>query len=241
MVVSGVGGIVGIFTAGLYANFGHVLVSNDEKNTKSVYSQFEVFFHIVNTIVYSLTMMLIIPFVRVYTRGITDVEYIRVFFAILIVTNGFLYNMKTPQGTMIMASGHFKETRVQTTIQGLIAVVGGIIGAVFFGLEGLMVGILLSNLYRIVDVIIYVPKRIIPVGYWKSIKRALISLCLYVFFTIFAFIISKDIYSYFSWFKTAIFYAIMISTIVIVIYSMLEPKETKLIYKRILSIFERRE
>lgn len=239
MVVAGVGGIVGIFTSGLYANFGHVLAIGDEENTKNVYEQFEVSFHIVSTIIYSLTIVLIIPFVKIYTKGIVDVNYINVILAILMVTNGFIYNLKTPQGTMIIAAGHFKETRVQTTVQGAIALIGGLIGAIVWGLEGMMVGILLSNIYRVIDVFFYLPRHILSYKTSKSVSSASISILLYCLFLVLSVVSPISPTNFFEWILIAVIYGILITIIVVVAYFVAKKKVVLSIFKRVKRIFKK--
>ncbi len=46
---------------------------------------YELFFFTINTIIFTSTMILIVPFVVVYTKGITDANYIVPIFGTLIV------------------------------------------------------------------------------------------------------------------------------------------------------------
>ena len=100
------------------------------------------------------------PFIRIYTSGITDINYNLPFLGILFVLNGLLYNIKTPQGMLVISAGMYKETRAQTTSQALIIIIGGVILTPLFGLVGILTASILSNIYRTIDLIVYVPRYI---------------------------------------------------------------------------------
>lgn len=103
------------------------------------------------SIVYSITLITILPFVKVYTSGVNDIQYTSIVFSILFVANGILYNLKTPQGMLVIAAGLYNETRIQSTIQAVILVIGGVVFGAKNGLIGIMFASCLSNLYRCID------------------------------------------------------------------------------------------
>ena len=126
MVMSGINGIMSIFTSGLGASFGDVLAKKEQATLERSYNLFVFVYSCINTFVYSVTTVLIVDFVKIYTADIYDQNYIFHVLGILIAFNGYLYNMKTPQGMLIGSAGHYKETRVQCTIQVLIIIIGGL-------------------------------------------------------------------------------------------------------------------
>ena len=85
--------------------------------------------------------------------------------------NGFLYNLKTPQGMLVISAGMYRQTRWQSTAQGLIALFGGLIGVQFFGLYGIIGGLMLSNIYRDMDLLFFVPKRITKLSHLRTVKH----------------------------------------------------------------------
>lgn len=171
MVVGGVNGLLGIFTSGLSASFGDVIARGETKTLQRTYQEFEFTYYALITVVYACAFVLIMPFVRIYTAGITDADYNVPLVGYLIVVNGFLYNLKTPQGMLVISAGLYRETRWQTTMQGSIAVVGGIVLAPFFGLPGIIAGSILSNLYRDVDLLFFIPKHVTKLSPKHTVKR----------------------------------------------------------------------
>ena len=160
MVIGGLNGLLGIFTSGLSASFGDVIARGETKTLQRAYQEFEFTYYALITIVYACAFVLIMPFVRIYTSGITDADYNVPLIGVLIVINGFLYNLKTPQGMLVISAGLYRETRWQTTIQGAIAIIGGII-----------LGLILSNLYRDIDLLFFIPKRVTKLSPKQTLRR----------------------------------------------------------------------
>ena len=76
MIVIGLYGIMSIFSSGLSASFGDVIIRKQEDILKTSYQQFEVVYLSLITAVYSVAMVMIMPFIAIYTSGITDANYI---------------------------------------------------------------------------------------------------------------------------------------------------------------------
>ena len=171
MVMHGINGVLSIFTSGLSASFGDVIARKETATLQKSYREFEFAYYTLITVIYSVSMVMILPFVRIYTAGVTDTNYILPEIAFLIVLNGLLYNIKTPQGMLVISAGLYKETRLQTTIQALIIVILGIILAPIFGLSGILIASCVSNLYRDIDLIFYIPKYVTKIPAKETIKR----------------------------------------------------------------------
>ena len=171
MVIGGINGILGIFISGLSASFGDVIAKKERIILQKSYKEFEFIYYCIVCIVYSITMVTIMSFVRIYTKGITDINYNLPVVGFLFVLNGLLYNLKTPQGMLVISAGLFKETRKQTTMQAAIALIGGIALAHSMGLEGILIGSILSNLYRDIDLLFYIPRNVTKLKVSESFYR----------------------------------------------------------------------
>lgn len=174
MVMQGVRGILDIFINGLQAGFGELIAKNESKVLGKAYNDFEFMYYSVITIVYSVASIMIIPFIRIYTKDIKDANYINVILGLLSVINSLLYNIKTPQGMMVMSAGLYKETKIQTSIQAGIIIVLGFPLAFKWGSYGILIALCLSNLYRIIDLLIFIPKYIKEINSFISLKRIIL-------------------------------------------------------------------
>lgn len=116
------------------------------------------------TVIYATTFAMFMPFIKIYTAALEDAGvYLIPILGILFCVNGLLFSVKTPQGMMVIAAGLYKETKIQTTVQGAILVVGGILftGVFQWGLYGVVIAGILSNLYRAVDFVLYIEKHVV--------------------------------------------------------------------------------
>lgn len=122
------------------AAFGN-LIAKDEKET--LRASFE-FYQTVNTAAATFVCIaeavLIIPFVRVYTKGITDVNYIRPAFAYMMILAQWFYCVRIPYSNVINAAGHYRQTKVGAYIEVILNMGISIIAVNRFGLIGVAVG-----------------------------------------------------------------------------------------------------
>ena len=89
------------------------MIANEEKeHLKKSFSVYELFYYTIVTIVFTSTLLLIIPFVEVYTNGISDVNYIVPAFAYIIVIAEMVWSLRQPYNELVKSSGHFKQTQL---------------------------------------------------------------------------------------------------------------------------------
>ncbi len=173
MVLAGINGILNIFRSGLPAGFGDLIARGERAALQKSTAQFEVAFNYLLSVVFGLTMVMILPFITLYTAGLTDTNYYQPVLAVTIVLNGLLYSIKTPQSMLIISAGMYKETRWRVTIQAVIIILCGVGLGIPFELPGIMIGTCLSNLYRVIDLLHFVPKYITHLNPWTSVWRQL--------------------------------------------------------------------
>jgi hypothetical protein len=225
MVLAGISGIVGIFTSGLSASFGDVIVRNQQSVLQKAYQEFELMFYALISWAFSCTMVLIMPFIKLYTAGITDVNYNIPLIGFLFTLNGLLYSLKTPQGMLVISAGLYRETRWQVTIQGLIAVVSGVIFVQFWGLAGILIGSILSNIYRDIDLLFYIPHKLTKLKVRTSFYRMLrVFICFGLICWPFVQFIHIDCHNFLEWIGWAVITATYALLVVVIINYLLDRR-----------------
>ena len=180
MAASSILAVLSSLTNGFAASFGDMLARKESETIKKAYSQYEVLFFSLMTCSYSCMNILYISFIRLYTSGITDINYVNPLIAILFVINGIAFNIKTPAGTLIGAAGIFKETKAATILQTAIAIIAAAILTPLWGIQGVLVALIISNLYRDIDLIIYMAKHVTGIPCMKTFYRIFRYLLLFV-------------------------------------------------------------
>lgn len=239
MIMSGINGILGIFISGLPAAFGEIIAKKEKLLLKETVSQFEVMYYFLLTNIYGITFATILPFVKIYTINFTDVNYILPTFSFFIVLNGLLYNVKTPQSMLIISAGMYKETRWRVTIQGLIIVIGGFVFSFLGGLTGIMIASCISNLYRTIDLIYFVPRHITHSSSKISLFRIVRVFFVILIINIPSYFLEIKLASYMEWFFYICIlgiWSLIVSIISIVVFDF---KEFIYLYKRVKNILKR--
>jgi O-antigen/teichoic acid export membrane protein len=239
IVPSGLSGVMGIFSSGLSSSFGDLLAKKQDELLKKAYTEFECMYYVINTIVYSTALIMIMPFITLYTDGIKDANYIIPLFGYLIILNAFINNLKTPQGMMIFSAGLFKETLWQTGIQAAIIIIISVATVPFIGLYGVIAGGLASNVYRCIDLAIFIPKHVTKTSIWDSFKRMLISIAATAIAVVPSFFIHLHPDGYLVWVLYAIVCVLYCTAINILIWLLLDRKALVGSFRRLVTVFKR--
>jgi len=233
MIIAGINGILSIFISGLSASFGDVIVKREQSILQKAYEEFELFYYMLITIVYATAFIMIMPFIQIYTSGVTDINYNLPLVGFLFVLNGLLFNIKTPQGMLVISAGLFKETKIQTTIQGAIVIIVGIILGPYMGITGVLIGSILSNVYRDIELMFFIPRTVTELSTRRTANRILRIFASIVLIWLPLNFIEIIPTGYLSWIKDAIIIVVYSSILVLIINLLLEKENTINASKRI--------
>ncbi|MBQ7096325.1 MAG: hypothetical protein IJN80_07775 [Clostridia bacterium] len=240
MVFSGINGVLSIFVNGLSAGFGDVIARKEKKTLQHSIKDFEFAYYILITVVYTVTAVTLLPFIRLYTRGIHDADYMQPLLAVLFTVNGLLYNLKTPQGMLVISAGMFKETRYRSLAQALIIILGGAALAPAFGLVGILIASCLSNLYRCIDLLIFVPHRITKLPIRLTLKRQLLSIFLCIVLSLLVSLIPFDQQGFIYWIGQAIVVTIVVGALTVAVNYLLDKDQLNFIMTRFKKLLKTR-
>ncbi len=240
LVFAGVLAIISTFSNGLSASFGDMLARAETGRFQNAYSQYEFLFYILLGWAYSCAAILIIPFVSVYVGGYTDANYIRPAIGYLFALNGLLFNMKSPQGMLVISAGLYRETRVATIIQASLTLLCSIVFAYVFGIPGVLLGAITANLYRTIDLAVYIPRTVTKMPIMKTMRRIVRTLILSLVSVSPVLFIDFNATSYLNWLLIAVPTGLW-SLLVFAGYNILaERKTAKDVYTRFKNLLEAR-
>ena len=161
LIVYGVRSIYFSATAGIQSAMGKLWAQNDEDTLNKAFGGMETVLHFSAVFLFSCAGLLILPFVQVYTKGVTDVNYIQPAFALLMVLAYGSQCLKTPYNIMVMAAGHYKQTQHCHIISAAINVVITVAAVYSWGLVGVAVGTLAGMFYQMVWLAHYVSRKLL--------------------------------------------------------------------------------
>lgn len=228
-VVNGIKNLVQALTGGIDASFGDMYARKEKDNLNRSFKNYEFFYLTTVTIIFTCALCLIIPFVEVYTQGITDVNYIRPFFGALIVLSEYMWAIRLPYSSLVLAVGHFKETKKGAWFEAISNILISILLVNRFGIIGVTIGTLFAMSVRTIEFMYHTAKYIL----YRDMKYAFIHLLITIIETAIIFIISKLIIrgviftSYIVWIKYAVIVFIIASIIILTINCLIYRKQTK--------------
>lgn len=208
LVVNGVKQIVVSMTNGMQAMLGNMFAKSETEELNRTFSHIEWFLHALVTFVFSVTAVLIVPFVRVYTADISDADYIVPTFACLITFAQAAYCLRLPYNIMVLAAGHYKQTQWSAIIEAVINIVVSVVLVFHFGLIGVAIGTLVAMLYRTVYLALYLSRHILCRHIRYFLKHMCTdAICVVVLVGIVklfpSFFVMQSV-GYFSWFVLAV-------------------------------------
>lgn len=162
--------ITGAFSNGVVASFGQIKELKDEKQFAQIYRRYEFGYYIFISVIYGTMATMLIPFVRLYTKS-ADINYISYSIAALFIIVGVLNASRVPGSMLINAAGHFTQTRNRAIIEAIINVVFMFILVWPLKIEGVLLASVISFLYRVPDIVIYINKHILNSSPVLSIRR----------------------------------------------------------------------
>lgn len=147
--------------SGINALIGNLWAKQDLAELRKVFAWTEWSIHTGTTLIFTVTAILIVPFVQVYTHGVNDANYIQPLFGVLLVAANSGHCLRLPYNIMILAAGHYKQTQHNYTIAAVMNIVISIIGVKQFGLIGVALGTLAAMAYQTVWMAWYNSKNFI--------------------------------------------------------------------------------
>lgn len=184
LVLSGIKILMLSMTNGIEAYIGSLIAKNEKNKLNSTFVGVEWIIHTFTVFVFSCTIVLIVPFVLVYTKGVEDANYSVPLFALLITIANAAHCLRLPYSIVILAAGHYKQTQSNYIISASINILLSIIFVSKFGLIGVAIGTIAGMMYQTIWMAWYTSKNIIErklFSFAKQISVDAITMLLIIF------------------------------------------------------------
>lgn len=190
-------GMIGTITGILVNSFNYMLgqsFRNKERFNK-IYNVYEVNSLAVTTSFFCIARILAIPFLKLYTAGVSDISYIDPMLPWLFVIFYLLDNGRMPSAIVLDIAQEFKNTQNRAILETVINLTVSLVLTFSLGIYGVLLGTIAALLYRTNDMIIYTA-RLIKRSPWITYRRWLINLCTFAVVSYAASMINIDIENY---------------------------------------------
>ncbi len=191
---------------------------------------FEIVYLILVFTAMTVVYLCIYPFMRLYTMGVSDINYLNRWYPLLFVMVPLLTYGRTSVNNLIVYAGHFKKTQWRAVAESVINIVVSLVGIWKLGIFGALLGTIVASLYRTNDMIFYTYKHLIHRNPWTTYRRW--AVC-FIVFGIVVRCISIDNPAMTSY-GTVILYGCIYGAVFATLYTVLEiivnPKESRDLY-----------
>lgn len=153
--------------------FGQLWADDRKEDVNDLFVKYELIVFVFLTILLSTAVSLILPFVNLYTKGVSDIQYENALIAILLGCYSFISIIHIPSGHMINMSGNFKLSKIInlaiTAVFIVLLVLSVAVGKKFGAdIYGIIVALLLSELLLSVTEMVMAHKKILGIPMYRT-------------------------------------------------------------------------
>ncbi len=187
------GGLTKVFTIiinGIEAGFGNMWMRGEMATLKKNLQQFEYIMYSLAVLLFGCMMVLIVPFMSVYLKNVTDADYQRYILGLCIGVAQILMSVRTPYVLLVQAAGHYKQVKIGAFMEAGINIVLTWILVLKYGIVGAIIGTIVANAFRTIQYGWYASKHMIDRSFMEIVKRfAWMTACILVSITLSQFVI----------------------------------------------------
>lgn len=215
LVVSGIKNLILSCCSGIGSLFGELWAKEEGEELDRYFGISQWAVHVVSLFVWCCTYKLIIPFVMIYTKGVTDVNYNVPLFAALICIAYGLYCLRLPFNEMILAAGHYKNTQGIFIMAAAINLVLSVLAVRRWGLVGVTVGTIVAMLYQMLHMGYYVIRHLKVHSFPEALKQIVFDVATILLVLGATSGLSGAAASWLGWILLAVKYAVVIAACIL--------------------------
>lgn len=174
MVVIALRGVIEAVSTAFVPSFGKALAGGDREELAKTFDIYEFVVQISSYVLFSCCLILIVPFVMIYTMGINDADYYQPVFAVLIVIAEFICGIREPFIRAASAAAMFKKVAPHAFIEAALNIMISLILIGKYGIAGVAVGTIVAMVYRMIAQMVLVGKGILHRSMAKSALRTVV-------------------------------------------------------------------
>ena len=154
LVFSALNQLIGQVHNGCYYILGQSYSRNKE-NYEHIHDVYDALYVAMVFTLITVAYLLINPFIKLYTSGVSDIDYVDRYLPILFALIQLLSCCRITASNLVKIAGHAKNTISRTVTESVINLVVSIVLVQFIGIYGVLLGTIVALLYRTNDFIVY--------------------------------------------------------------------------------------
>lgn len=174
LVTTGLKKLIQSASSAIAPTIGHAYAKGNIEELNKKFELYEYSIFLITFFLFTVGGLLITPFVQLYTKNITDVNYNQPIFGIIIVIAELFYCIREPYVSLAYSANKFKEIKKHAYIEAVLNIVLSLILVNKLGLIGIAIGTLIAMTYRTIYHVWYLKNNILNRSIMKFIKKMLL-------------------------------------------------------------------
>ena len=170
LVVNGIKSVIMAVSQAVVPTVGAAYAKGDKEALDKAYNRYEFIILALTFLLFTIGGLCITPFVKLYTAGVTDVNYNQPVFGWFLILAELVYCAKEPFLMMAYSANKFKDLKVIAYIEAALNIVISLALVKKMGLLGVAIGTLVAMTVRSVYQIIYLHSNILNRSIFQLFK-----------------------------------------------------------------------
>ena len=163
LVVFNIWNIASAFSGGMEAAFGEMIAKNENATLVKSYRYYKALLSTIAFILFSSAAVLIVPFIRLYTKGVADANYIQPVFAMILLMSEAINCLSLPCSSLPISANCLKQTRWGAYSEALVNIVVSSVLIFWNPLLGVAIGTFAATLLKAIYYMNYSSKKILKI------------------------------------------------------------------------------
>lgn len=229
LIIVNIRNITASLSGGMEAAFGALIAKKEATALHNAYRRYKMLLSSAVMVLFGVTSVLLIPFVQLYTAGITDADYSQSLFAILILVAEAIHCLTLPCSTLPISANKLKSSRWGAYGEAIVNISLSCLLVFWNPLLGVAIGTLASECFKGLYYMIYSAKHILKTKKASMIGEFLLYALVLIGFCLGGNIVLSnfEIRNYWQWCGWGIVFFMGACGIALAIDALLFPKELR--------------
>lgn len=233
MIYSNLSLLLNAVYTGLLYLLGQAFHRNLKEYTE-LHDQFELLFMTVIAILMSCCSVLTVPFIRIYTHGVTDVNYIYPFLPLLFGLIQILSWDRYVAGNLSGIAGYAKIVSKVSVVEAFTNIILSVVLSFEFGLYGITLATVVSLLFKLIYLTVLSNRRILQRGIMKTLSKIIIYLLAYGIITFISIYYPVEIPDLYSFVVVGVVVLITISIVFFILAVLVDRRSFKSLIEKVM-------
>ena len=177
-IIIGIEKIITSISTGSAAGIGKMIALGNQDNIDRAMNIFEFVQGGATAILYTITAVMLIPFMRLYTVSMTDINYILPIFGYVLLIAEAIYCFRCIYSTVSSCANKFKETQIGAILECSINLILSLFFVLIVKIDllGVALGTVAGMLARYIFEIVFLSRRVLKRSVLKPLKNLTVNL-----------------------------------------------------------------